>query len=206
MEWSGWVKKPVQICVVGLALNCNGKTEWKACGKRGHSLWSGRWASFARWMIHHVTLHQDPFNGDTTKPRLLRNKQIFFLIPRYMLEFYYLLLRKSLWDRDCCYQHFTVVETHVLGSRTVFREQDLSGLIGNLWPSHRALLLAFIASLASSPLVYLHRPMLSYWTDLRQSNGSPTSNEIYLMFLVSFFFFFLFFLSFTFITFFSSLT
>lgn len=49
-----------------------------------------------------------------------------------MLEFYYLLFRESLRDRGCYYQHFTAVETQVVGSRTELREQDLSGLIGNL--------------------------------------------------------------------------
>lgn len=105
-----------------------------------------------------------------------------------MPEFYYLLLRESLLDRDCYYQHFTVMETQVVGSRTEFREQHLSGLIGNLWPSHRTLLLAFIASLASSPSVYLHRPMLSYWTDLRQM-ALPFPLKYTLCFWFPFFFF-----------------
>lgn len=61
----------------------------------------------------------------------------------------------------------------VVSSRTGFRRLDLSGLLGNLWPSHSAFFLAFIDSSASSPSVYLRLPMPFYWKVLLRANGSP---------------------------------
>lgn len=61
----------------------------------------------------------------------------------------------------------------VVSSRTGFRRLDLSGLLGNLWPSHSAFFLAFIDSSASSPSVYLRLPMPFYWKVLLWANGSP---------------------------------
>lgn len=75
----------------------------------------------ARWVTHHISLHQDLFNGDIMS-RLLsvanNRKKIKTqkFDPLYVLstvvEFYYLLLRKSLWDGYYDYQHFMGVETH----------------------------------------------------------------------------------------------
>ena len=55
--------------------------------------------------------------------------------------------------------------------------------------SHNSFVFVLINWLASSPSVYLHLPILSYWKDLFQPNGSLISTEIRFVFQVAIIFF-----------------
>ena len=52
--------------------------------------------------------------------------------------------------------------------------------------SHNTFVFVFIAWLASSPSVYLPLPILSYWKDLFQPNGSLISTEIHFVAIIFF--------------------